>query len=396
MRIADRMNRIPASQTMAISMKAMDMKARGIDVIDFGIGEPDFDTPNNIKEAGVRAIEDGFTKYTQVGGIPELKEAICLKFRRDNNLDYAPENIVVSAGGKHSLYILFHVLFQKGDEVIIPAPYWVSYPPIAILAEATPVIVPTADEGGFKLTQGALEEAITPRTRGLLINSPCNPTGAAYTRSEMKSLMEVVLRHPEMWVISDDIYEKIIYDGLEFVNTANIGEEAKAKTIVLNGVSKAYAMTGWRIGYAAAPKEIAAAMSKLQGQNTGNPCSISQKAAIEALTGQQDSVEAMRREFQNRRDYIVKVFNKIPGISCFNPPGAFYVFPNVSSLFGREIKGRKLRNSSDVAQFLLEEARVAVVAGEAFGDGNFIRISYATSMENIEEGMQRIRKALEA
>ncbi|MBW2148421.1 MAG: pyridoxal phosphate-dependent aminotransferase [Deltaproteobacteria bacterium] len=396
MRVADRMNRIPASQTMAITMKAMEMKARGIDVIGFGAGEPDFDTPKNIKDAAIRAIEEGFTKYTQVGGIPELKKAVCEKFRHDNGLEYTPDNIVVSAGGKHSLYNLFHVLFQKGDEVIIPAPYWVSYPPIAILAEATPVILPTNEEGSFKLTPGALEEAITPRTRGLVINSPCNPTGAAYTRSEMENLMEAVLKHPDIWVISDDIYEKIVYDGLEFVNPANIGEEAKARTIVLNGVSKSYAMTGWRIGYAAAPKEIAAAMSKLQGQNTGNPCSIAQKAAVEALAGSQDSVEAMRREFQKRRDYIVNAFNQIPGVSCFNPQGAFYVFPNISSLLGREIRGKTLSNSTAFSEFMLEEARVALVAGEAFGAENYIRLSYATSMENIQEGMRRIRKALEA
>jgi aspartate aminotransferase len=396
MKIADRMNRIPSSQTMAISMKAMEMKARGIDVIDFGIGEPDFDTPKNIKEAAVRAIKEGFTKYTQVGGIPELKKAICEKFKRDNNLEYAPDNIVVSAGGKHSLYNLFHVLFQKGDEVIIPAPYWVSYPPIAILAEATPVIVPTSEEGGFKLSPGVLEEAITPRTRGLIINSPCNPTGAAYTRADLEAIMKVVLKHRDLWVITDDIYEKIIYDGIQFVNPANVSPEAKDRTIIVNGVSKAYAMTGWRIGYLAAPKEIAAAAAKLQGQNTGNPCSIAQKASVEALTGPQDSVEAMRREFQKRRDFIVKACNQIPGVTCFKPQGAFYVFPNVSGIIGKKIKGKKLSNSSEVSQFLLEEAKVALVAGEAFGMENFIRISYATSMENLEEGMERIRKALES
>lgn len=396
MRIAERMGKIPASQTMAVTMKAMEMKAQGINVIGFGAGEPDFDTPDNIKEAGIKAIKDGFTKYTQVGGIPELKKAVCVKFKRDNDLDYAPENIVVSPGGKHSLYLLFHALFQEGDEVIIPAPYWVSYPPITILAEAAPVIAQTNEEGGFKVTPDLLEKTITPKTRGVIINSPCNPTGAAYTRSELEGLMEVVLKHPDLLVISDDIYEKIVYDGFRFFNPANLSEEAKSRTVVLNGVSKAYAMTGWRIGYAAAPKEIAAAMAKLQGQNTGNPCSISQKASIEALTGPQDSVEQMRKEFEKRRNYIVKAFNAIPGVSCFNPQGAFYVFPNISGLFGKVINGKKLNGSSDVAEFLLDEAKVAVVAGEAFGNDKFIRLSYATSMDNIVEGMDRIKKALGA
>lgn len=393
MKLSSRISRIKPSPTLAITMKANALRAEGRDVIGFGAGEPDFDTPLHIKLAAIRAIESGFTKYTPVGGTDELKDAIIGKLERDNHLNYSRSEIVVSCGAKHTLYNLAQVLFEEGDEVIIPAPYWVSYPDIVVLAGAQPVIVETKETCGFKLQPEQLERAINKNTKALILNSPSNPTGAAYSRTELEALAEVVGRKG-LFVISDDIYEKIIYDDFPFCDIASVSEEMKKMTIVVNGVSKAYAMTGWRIGYAAGPSEIISAVTMIQSQNTSNPSSISQKAAVAALVGDQDVVTEMAREFGKRRNRIVEKLRAIPGITCMIPLGAFYVFPNVSSLFGRSWRGKNIANSSDLAGYFLEEANVAVVPGSDFGCDQYMRLSYATSMENIEEGLQRISDAV--
>jgi len=374
-------------------MKANALRAEGRDVIGFGAGEPDFDTPLHIKMAAIKAIEGGFTKYTPVGGTDELKDAIIRKLQKDNRLNYSRGEIVVSCGAKHTLYNLAQVLFEEGDEVIIPSPYWVSYPDIVVLAGAQPVIVETKETDGFKLQPGQLEGAINKHTKAIILNSPSNPTGAAYSRAELEALAEVIGRRG-IFVISDDIYEKIIYDDFPFCNIASISEEMKKMTVVVNGVSKAYAMTGWRIGYAAGPSEIISAVTMIQSQSTSNPSSISQKAAVEALVGDQDVVTEMVGEFRKRRDCIVEKLGAIQGITCMTPAGAFYVFPNVSSLFGRSWQGKTISNSPDLAGYLLEEVGVAVVPGGEFGCDHYIRLSYATSMKNIEEGLQRIRDAV--
>lgn len=362
-------------------------------MIGFGAGEPDFDTPDNIKAAAVRAIEEGFTKYTAVGGIDELKDAVIEKLRKDNGLAYKRSQIVVSTGAKHTLFNMAQVLFGQGDEVIIPSPYWVSYPDIVLLADAVPVFVDTDESGGFKLTSQKLKSAITPRTRALILNSPSNPTGAAYTFDELKAISEV-LSGTDIIVISDDIYEKVVYDGFQFSNMANVSGEMKEKTIVVNGLSKSHAMTGWRMGYAAGPDNVIAAMTEIQSQSTSNPTSIVQKAAIEALTGDQAFIPKMVAEFKKRRDVIVKALNDIPGITCATPPGAFYVFPKVSALYGREYRGKPIDTSNEFSEFLLEAANVAVVPGGAFGNDGYIRLSYATSMDLIVEGMKRITAAV--
>ncbi|MDO8785705.1 MAG: pyridoxal phosphate-dependent aminotransferase [Syntrophales bacterium] len=393
MKLSSRISRIKPSPTLAITMKANALRAEGRDVIGFGAGEPDFDTPLHIKIAAIRAIESGFTKYTPVGGTDELKDAIIGKLERDNHLNYSRSEIVVSCGAKHTLYNLAQVLFEEGDEVIIPAPYWVSYPDIVVLAGAQPVIVETKETGGFKLQPEQLERAINKNTKALILNSPSNPTGAAYRRTELEALAEVVGRKG-LFVISDDIYEKIIYDDFPFCDIASVSEEMKKMTIVVNGVSKAYAMTGWRIGYAAGPSEIISAVTMIQSQNTSSPSSISQKAAVAALVGDQDVVTEMAGEFGKRRNRIVEKLSAIPGITCMIPLGAFYVFPNVSSLFGRSWRGKNIANSSDLAGYFLEEANVAVVPGSDFGCDQYMRLSYATSMENIEEGLQRISDAV--
>ena len=393
MKLSSRISRIKPSPTLAITMKASALRAEGRDVIGFGAGEPDFDTPLHVKMAAIKAIEGGFTKYTPVGGIDELKDAIICKLQKDNRLNYTRSEIVVSCGAKHTLYNLAQVLFEEGDEVIIPAPYWVSYPDIVVLAGAQPVVVETKEADGFKLQPGQLESAINCHTKAIILNSPSNPTGAAYTRQELEALTEVIAPRG-IFVISDDIYEKIVYDDFPFCNIASISEEMKKMTVVVNGVSKAYAMTGWRIGYAAGPSEIISAVTMIQSQSTSNPSSISQKAAVEALMGNQDVVTEMVREFRNRRNYIVEKLNAIPGITCMTPSGAFYVFPNISLLFGRSWQGKTISNSSDLAGYLLEEANVAVVPGGEFGCDHYIRLSYATSMKNIEEGLQRIRDAV--
>jgi aspartate aminotransferase len=394
MKLAERVGRIKPSPTLAITAKANALKAEGIDIIGFGAGEPDFDTPSNIKSAAVKAIEEGFTKYTPVGGTDDLKNAIIGKFQRDNNLTYKKSEIAVSCGAKHTLYNLAQVLFEKGDEVIIPAPYWVSYPDIVLLSDAEPVIVNTKESDGFKMKPDQLKAAITEKTKAIILNSPSNPTGCAYSLKELEDLAEII-EAKNIPVISDDIYEEIIYDGFSFSNIANVSDKMKDLTFVVNGVSKTYAMTGWRIGYVAGPENVISAVAKIQSQSTSNPTSISQKAAVEAINGDQMAVESMVEEFTKRRNYIVDALNDIPGISCMKPQGSFYVFPKISSLYGRSYNGKKISGSAGFAEYLLDPANVAVVPGIAFGDDGYMRLSYATSMKNIEKGIERIRVAVE-
>ncbi len=394
MTLTKRISAIKPSPTLAITAKANALRAEGRDIISFGAGEPDFDTPENIKTAAIKAIVDGFTKYTPVGGTDELKDAIIGKLNRDNGLSYRRNEIVVSCGAKHTLYNLAQVLFEEGDEVIIPAPYWVSYSDIVILTGAKPVIVQTLESDDFKIQPFQLEAAITSKTKAFILNSPCNPSGATYNRPEIEALAEILVEK-DILVISDDIYEKIIYDDLEYFNIASCSQAMKNRTVVVNGVSKAYAMTGWRIGYAAGPEEIIAAVTKLQSQNTSNPTSISQKASVEALNGDQTAVKTMVTEFEKRRNVIVAGLNQIRGLTCRNPQGAFYVFPNVERFFGMTLGGKQITGSSDVASYLLNEANVAVVPGSDFGDDRYMRLSYATSMKLIEEGIKRIKIAIE-
>ena len=393
MRLATRVANIKPSETLAITAKANALKAEGRDVIGFGAGEPDFDTPANIKQAAIKAIEDGFTKYTPVGGTDELKDAIINKLKRDNSLVYKRSQIVVSCGAKHSLYNLAQALFETGDEVIIPAPYWVSYPDIVLLAGGKPVILNTLEKDGFKIKPEQLKSAITNNTRALIINGPSNPTGTVYSPEELKAIASVLIDE-NILIITDDIYEKILYTKYPFANIASVESKLKDRTIVVNGVSKAYAMTGWRIGYAAGPEEIISAVSKIQSQNTSNPTSISQKASVEALNGDQSVVSMMVGEFRKRRDVIVAALNDIPNVKCLLPEGAFYVFPNVSGVYGHSYKGKKITDSTQLIDYLLDEANVAAVPGAAFGSDDHIRISYATSLKNIEEGVKRIKNAI--
>ena len=369
------------------------MQTQGIHVVSFGAGEPDFDTPRNIKAAAIKAIEEGFTKYTPVGGTDDLKDAIIKKFQRDNGLTYKRSEIIASCGGKHSFYNLAQAIFDAGDEVIVPAPYWVSYPPMVALAGATPIIVETREENGFKLSMEDLKRAVTPKTKALIINSPSNPTGSAYVKEELQKIAEIALSH-HFFVISDEIYEKIVYDDFKVVSIASLSEEIKKRTIIVHGVAKTYAMTGWRIGYTAGPEEIISAMSNIQSQSTSNPTSIAQKASVEALAGSQEEVFRMVTAFEERRNYMVNRLNKIPGVACFKPIGAFYVFPNFSSYYGKSYQGKKIANSTELADYLLDVARVAVVPGVEFGADPFERLSYATSMEDIKEGLNRIEEAL--
>ena len=393
MKLASRIAKIKPSETLAITAKANALRAAGRDIIGFGAGEPDYDTPANIKAAAIKAIEAGFTKYTPVSGTDELKDAIISKLKRDNALDYKRGQVAVSCGAKHTLYNLAQSLFEAGDEVIIPAPYWVSYPDIVVLAGAQPVIVNTQEKDGFKMKPDQLQAAITSRTRALIINSPSNPTGAAYSPEELKAIADILM-DKDILIISDDIYEKIIYAKFPFTNIVTVEPKLKDRTIVVNGVSKAYAMTGWRIGYAAGPEQIIAAVNKIQGQNTSNPASISQKAAVEALNGDQEVVYQMVREFRKRRDIIEQMLNDIPHIRCTSPEGAFYVFPNVSGIYGRSFQGKKITNSTELIDYLMDEANVAAVPGAAFGSDDHIRLSYATSLKNIEEGLKRIKNAI--
>lgn len=393
MRLSDRAKRISPSPTLAIDAKAKEMKAQGIQVIGFGAGEPDFDTPDHIKEAAVAAIWDGMTKYTPVAGTNELKKAICRKFKADQDLEYQLAQIVVSAGAKHSLYNAVVVLAQAGDEVILPAPYWVSYLEQIKLAGAEAKIVPTSEANGYKLTPEELEAAITARTKLLILNTPGNPTGAVYSEAELKALGEVIIKY-NIAVISDEIYEKLIYDGLRHVSIASLSPELKERTVVINGVSKAYAMTGWRIGYAAAPVPVAKAMADLQSHSTSNPTSIAQAASTAALNGSQEPVSQMVVEYARRRDYMLKQLLNIKGVSCARPGGAFYLFPNVRAYFGKSYKGKTINSATDLASVLLDETQVAVVPGAAFGNDDCFRLSYAVSMEHLKEGMDRISRLI--
>ncbi|HEX9114182.1 MAG TPA: pyridoxal phosphate-dependent aminotransferase [Nitrospirota bacterium] len=394
MGISKRAQAVKPSPTLATAAKAKAMKAQGIDVVDFGVGEPDFDTPDNVKQAGIQAIQKGFTKYTPAGGTDDLKEAVIEKFKRDNGLTYEKSQVLISCGAKHSLYNIAEALFDPGDEVIIPAPYWVSYPDQVLLNDAVPVIVETTEEEGFKLSAKKLEKAITPKTKALVLNSPSNPTGLAYDRRTLEDIAALAVKRG-IYVISDEIYEKLLYDGFTHTSIASLGPEIKNLTIVVNGVSKSHAMTGWRIGYAAGPKDVVSAMANIQSQSTSNPASISQKAAVEALRGPQDFIGIMNAEFDKRRKYMVKRLNAMPGVSCLTPVGAFYAFPRVSSLYGKSANGKRIGNSSDLAAYLLEDARVALVSGDAFGADAYIRLSYATSLESITKGLDRIEAALQ-
>ena len=393
MLLSKRAQSIKPSATLAIDAKAKALKTRGVDVISFGTGEPDFDTPVNIKDAAKKALDSGFTKYCPVGGTPDLKAAIIEKLKKDNNLEYAPEEIIVSCGAKHSLYNLFQAVLNPGDQVIIPAPYWVSYPDMAALAGAKSKFIKTKESDGFKMTPEQLKKAIGKKTKAVIINSPSNPTGASYTFDELKVIADICVDN-KLLIVADDIYEKLVYGGFKFSSIASVSPETKALTVVVNGVSKSYSMTGWRIGYAAGPKEIITAMTNIQSQSTSNPTSIALKAATEALNGPQDSVEMMRVEFEKRRKYIVERLNSIKGVKCFNPEGAFYVFPNIKKLLGKTYNGKQVNTCIEFADYLLETARIAVVPGSPFGAPGYIRLSYATSMENIKNGLDRFEEAI--
>lgn len=391
--LSRRVRSLSPSTTMAIEAQAKQMRAEGNDIVSFGLGEPDFDTPESIKEAAIRALRDGFTKYTQAGGIDELKEAVVAKLKRDNGLEYSREEVVISCGSKHSLYNLAMVLFERGDEVIIPSPYWVTYPEQVKLCEATPVILPLQEEEGFKLRREDLERVVTRRTKALILNSPSNPTGVVLERDDLKAIADLVVERG-FYVISDEAYEALIYEGKTHVSIASLGEAIKRWTILINSLSKAYAMTGWRIGYAVGPREIIKAIVDLQSQTTSNPTSIAQKAAIAALLGSQESIKQMREEFDRRRRFIVERLKAIPSIRCVEPLGAFYVFPNISAYFGRRFRGRVVHGSTDLAAYLLEEAKVAVVPGLDFGSDDHVRLSYAVSIEQIAKGLDRMEGAL--
>ena len=394
--ISDSLKRIKPSPTIAVTQKAKELKAAGKDVIGLGAGEPDFDTPDNIKKAAIDAIQSGDTKYTAVDGTKDLKEAIIKKFKRENNLNYTIDQITVGAGGKHVIYNLMMATLNKGDEVIIPAPYWVSYPDIVLLAGANPIVIECSEDQGFKLSAKDLEAKITNNTKWLILNSPSNPTGACYSEQEIKNLSQVLKRNPHVNILSDDIYEHITYDDFKFFTIAQI-PEIKNKVITMNGVSKSYAMTGWRIGYAAGDKDIIKAIAKIQSQSTTNPSSISQAAAVEALNGKQDFIPVRAKAFQERRDFVVNSLNAIEGISCLKPQGAFYVFPNCKGLIGKKDKsGKKITNDTEFVQSLLENNDVAVVQGSAFGLEGFFRISYATSMKKLEIAMKRIKSFCES
>jgi aspartate aminotransferase len=391
--IAHALERVKPSPTMAITAKAREMKAAGFDVIGLGAGEPDFDTPDNVKQAAVEAIKRGETKYTAVDGIPELKRAIASKFQRENGLTFKPSEITVGSGGKQVIYNALLATLNPGDEVIVPSPYWVSYPDIVLLAGANPVIVETTAEDGFKLSAKTLATAITPKTRWFIFNSPSNPTGAAYTRDEIKALTDVLLKHPHVWVLSDDIYEHLVYDDFKFTTPAQVEPRLKERTLTMNGVSKAYSMTGWRIGYGGGPEPLIKAIATLQSQSTSNPCSISQWASVEALEGPQDFLKDWVKSFQERRDLVVSMLNQAKGIQCHKPEGAFYVYPSCAGLIGKTTReGKTIGNDEDFATALLAEEGVAVVHGAAFGLSPFFRISYATGIEALEEACRRIQR----
>ena len=390
--ISNSLKRIKPSPTIAVTQKARELRLAGKDVIGLGAGEPDFDTPDNIKEAAIKAINEGDTKYTAVDGTPALKKAIVKKFKRENNLNYSIDQITVGTGGKQVLYNAFMATLNKGDEVIIPAPYWVSYPDMVLLAGGKPKIIKCNQEDGFKITAKKLKKAISKKTKWLILNSPSNPTGAGYSKNEIESLAKVLIKNKKVYILSDDIYEHIKYDNFSFFTIAQISK-LKDRTLTMNGVSKSYAMTGWRIGYAAGPKDIIKAIGKIQSQSTSNPSSISQAAAVEALNGTQNFIQERSNAFKKRRDFVVNSLNKINGIECLNPNGAFYVFPSCKGLLNKKTK---LKTDSDFVQRLLEKANVAVVQGSAFGLEGYFRISYATSMSNLKKAMERIKSFCES
>ncbi|MEP6066351.1 MAG: pyridoxal phosphate-dependent aminotransferase [Paracoccaceae bacterium] len=386
------LDRVKPSPTIAVSNLAAELKAQGRDVIGLGAGEPDFDTPQHIKEAGVAAIASGRTKYTAVDGISELKKAIIEKFRHDNELEYSPSQITVGTGGKQVLYNALMATLNDGDEVVIPAPYWVSYPDMVLLAGGTPVVVPCGIETSFKMTPSQLEAAITPKTKWLIFNSPSNPTGAGYSREELKDLTDVLMRHPHVWVLTDDMYEHLAYDDFKFCTPAQVEPDLYPRTLTVNGVSKAYAMTGWRIGYAAGPEHLIAAMRKIQSQSTSNPCSISQWAAVEALQGPHDFIQSNNEVFVRRRDLVVAMLNEIDGVTCPTPEGAFYVYPSISGLIGKTTPtGVLIENDEIFSKTLLEDVGVAVVFGAAFGVSPNFRVSYATSDDTLKDACARIQ-----
>ena len=391
--ISERINQIGISPTFKITAKAKAMKAEGIDIVDLSVGEPDFPTPHHIKEAGKKAIDENFTKYTENEGMPSLKKAVVNRLKEDYGLSYGSDEVIISPGAKSSLYLCIHALINEGEEVIIPAPYWVTYPQAVTLAKGKALLIPTKEENGFVLTPDQLKAAISPATKAVILNNPSNPTGAAYDRHQLEALAKIILEEG-LYVIADEIYSKLIYDSFSFTSFPSLGEDVKKKTVLIDGVSKAYSMTGWRIGYAAGPAEIIDGMAKIQSHSTSNPCSISQKAGLEALSGPQYEISKMVFEFQRRRNYVLMRLQTIPGVSCFKPQGAFYLFPNVSAYYEKEFRGIQVRNSYGMAYYLLKEARAAIVPGDAFGADSYIRISYATSMENLEKGMDRIIHAL--
>ena len=390
--ISNSLKRIKPSPTIAVTQKARELRAAGKDVIGLGAGEPDFDTPDNVKRAAIKAIKDGDTKYTAVDGTPALKKAIINKFKRENNLTYTADQITVGTGGKQVLYNAFMATLNKGDEVIIPAPFWVSYPDMVLLAGGKPKIVKCSEADGFKLTPKSLKKAITKNTKWLILNSPSNPTGAGYTKKEINDLAKVLINHKNIHILSDDIYEHISYDNFKFYTIAQVSK-LKDRTLTMNGVSKSYAMTGWRIGYAAGPKDIIKAIGKIQSQSTSNPSSISQAAAVEALNGNQSFIKKRSKAFKERRNFVVKSLNAINGISCLTPNGAFYVFPSCKGLLNKKTG---LKTDTDFVQKLLEKSNVAVVQGSAFGLDGYFRISYATSMQNLKKAMERIRSFCES
>ncbi len=395
--IADRLSRIKPSATIAVSQKARELKAAGRDVIGLGAGEPDFETPDNIKKAGIAAIEGGDTRYTAVDGTPALKQAICDKFKRDNGLTYTPDQVIVGTGGKQVLYNAFMATLNPGDEVIIPAPFWVSYPDMVLLAEGEPVIVPCSQNNNFKLRAEDLEAAITPKTKWIILNSPSNPTGAAYSHDDMKAITEVLKKHEHVWVLTDDMYEHLVYDDFKFVTPAQVEPALFDRTLTMNGVSKAYCMTGWRIGYAGGPKDLIKAMTKIQSQSTSNPSSISQAAAVEALNGPQGFIAEHNEAFKVRRDLVVEMLNKCPGLACHRPEGAFYVYPSCAGTIGKKTpEGKTIASDGDFVTYILEAEGVAAVQGEAFGLSPYFRISYATSNEALTEACTRIKRACEA
>ena len=395
--VAQRLSRIKPSPTNILTGKVAELKREGRDIIGLGAGEPDFDTPDNVKEAGKQAIDAGQTKYTPIPGTLALREAICAKFKRDNGLDYTPDQVIVSCGGKQVIYNAFMATLDPGDEVIVPAPYWVSYPDMVLLAEGTPVFVDGVEANNFKITPEDLEAAITPRTKWVLLNSPSNPTGAAYTRAELRALCDVLMRHEHVWVMTDDMYEHVVYDDFEFSTPAEIEPRLFDRTLTLNGHSKAYAMTGWRVGYGAGPAELIKAMVVVQSQSSTHTSSISQAAAVEALNGPQDYIAPNNEMFRKRRDLVVSMLNQADGITCLKPEGAFYVYPSCAGTIGKTAPdGTKIENDSDFCTYLLEAEGVAVVPGVAFGLEPYFRISYATSDELLEDACQRIQRACAA